>query len=136
MSKHGSTASSDRLRHAIQTLLGQASDSTTAKALHKQLSSSFQGLEKRDVNRVLHEIKKLGLVKQHDDYSWAVSTTTSVQPKDSERKSAATESDRARVHVQPTVLTEQQNAIVEFQPSGHLLVRGEAGSGKTYWVDR
>ncbi len=108
------------LQVKIQTLLGVDSP-VKARALATILSREF-GLhvDRSDVNSALYSMKKDNLVEISDSYEWSLAGP--------HREKLEAED----VPAEPAIeFTPEQQSIINLDPSDHLLIRGQAGSGKT-----
>ncbi len=91
-----------------------------ARQLAHILSNEFSlHVDRSDVNSALYRLKKEGKTKISKDYHWSLFGKRQLaQP--------------TGVTVEPSIIfTEEQQAIIDLDPSQHLLIRGQAGSGKT-----
>ena len=94
-----------------------------ARQLATILTSEF-GLhvDTSDVNSILYSLKSKGLINQDSDYQWRLSSPSSEHSEHSEPAPSA----------EPDIkFTAEQEAIINLDPESHLLIRGQAGSGKT-----
>ena len=89
-----------------------------ARQIAKILSKEFgYHMDRSNVNSILYSMKSAGLVNIDEDYQWSLS----------ENRQIAEE-----VIVEPVIeFTEEQASIINLDPKGHLLIKGQAGSGKT-----
>ena len=114
---------------------------TKTRALLPKLSNNGATFQKSDLNRMLYRLRDRGMVQQDSNYQWHVSDFKHASRKISKASSPTEElSERtqgtnreaqdpmATIDFNPT---SDQKRMIEFAPSGHLLIRGEAGSGKT-----
>lgn len=100
-----------------------------ARQLATILANEFgMHVDRSDVNSLLYRLKSEGKARVDRDYRWWLV---------GQRASASGASgSTARVVVtepaQPTIeFTPEQQAVIDLDPSHHLLIRGQAGSGKT-----
>lgn len=92
---------------------------TKARKLAKILSDEFgYHIDRKDVNSLLYKMERDGLARKDKDYQWFPAQLP--EPPQVESLNDATIS-----------YTEEQEAIINLNPNGHLLIRGQAGSGKT-----
>ena len=107
------------LRLKIQKLLSTSSP-IKARALATILSREFDlHVDRSDVNSALYSMLHEGLLERNDSYEWSLSKE-SVQD------------DLPAPTVEPEIeFTAEQQAIISLDPANHLLIRGQAGSGKT-----
>lgn len=92
-----------------------------ARKLAKILADEFgQHVDRTDVNSVLYAMKSNGAVSLNSDYEWSQSVASDDAP---------TEEVQAVSH--DIIFTPEQQAIIDLDPTQHLLIRGQAGSGKT-----
>ena len=87
-----------------------------AREIAAILTDEFgQHIDRSAVNSVLYEMKARGQAKVSADHRWsAVGSVAGPQPQ-----------------VPDFAFTDEQQAVVNIDASGHILVRGQAGSGKT-----
>lgn len=91
-----------------------------ARNLAKILSDEFGlHIDRSDVNSVLYQLKTKEIAVKNDAYAWRLVKTYTHHP---EKKPSL----QAAVH-----FTSEQQAIIDLDPTEHLLIRGQAGSGKT-----
>lgn len=93
-----------------------------ARRLAHILGIEFGGhVDTSDVNSTLYKLRSEGIVSQNNSYEWSLENRTI--------------KDDVEIHPpreSPTIeFTEEQQAIINLDPSNHLLIRGQAGSGKT-----
>lgn len=107
------------LQLKIQKLLSTSSP-IKARALATILSREFDlHVDRSDVNSALYSMLHEGLLERNDSYEWSLSKE-SVQD------------DLPAPTVEPEIeFTAEQQAIIILDPANHLLIRGQAGSGKT-----
>ena len=87
-----------------------------ARQLAKILSDEFgEHVDRSDVNSALYRLKSSGQTKKNAKYQWRLTNTPPPPPPTDPEIS----------------FTPEQEAIIKLDPSNHLLVRGQAGSGKT-----
>jgi superfamily I DNA/RNA helicase len=131
MFERRSTTDSTQLHRAIQNRLETSNRSIMAKVLHKELVYQFPKLQKRELNRALYALQTKGVVEQRADYSWMSKKVPSAPVTTPAKPSPASKLVIDDPGLHAPQLTPEQKSIVEFEASGHLLIRGEAGSGKT-----
>jgi hypothetical protein len=127
-----------------------------AKKIAQILASEFDlEVVKKDVNSVLYSLKGAGLVSVDDNFEWRIEQATAQPkrnkpvPKPPTNRASSPITTRsvtglARPPVKTPVynpsktknnltfeFTEEQQEIIDLVPSSDLLIRGQAGSGKT-----
>jgi superfamily I DNA/RNA helicase len=102
-----------------------------AREIAKIFSSEFgKHVDRRDVNLVLHPLKREGKVKINDQGQWSPDNGYNVQSQSSTHQTTIIQNPSPIP--QPTIqFTAEQQAIIDLDPTNHLLIRGQAGSGKT-----
>ncbi|XKH59380.1 UvrD-helicase domain-containing protein [Halomonas sediminis] len=100
-----------------------------ARQLASILGDEFgQHVDRSDINSLLYRLRTEGTVKADASYQWRL-TEEVAQGGD------GTESSVASLHTEPAqpaiTFTDEQQAVINLDPSQHLLIRGQAGSGKT-----
>lgn len=90
-----------------------------ARQIAKILSQEFNyHIDRSDVNSILYAMKSTGQLKIDDEYQWSLANSQAFineEPK-----------------IEPIIeFTEEQASIINLDPKGHLLIKGQAGSGKT-----
>jgi superfamily I DNA/RNA helicase len=109
------------LKQKIQKLLITSSP-IKARALATILSREFgPHVDRADVNSALFAMLKEGLVKRNDSFEWSLAKEHVQDDNDSPAPTAEPEIE----------FTAEQQAIISLDPANHLLIRGQAGSGKT-----
>lgn len=95
-----------------------------ARQLATILASEF-GLhvDRSDVNSILYSLKSKGLVSQDSDYQWRLKGSSTLKPPQPSEPAPSAEPD--------IQFTPEQEAIINLDPDSHLLIKGQAGSGKT-----
>jgi len=111
------------LRKHLSNLLS-AHAPVKARKLSQILADEFgQHVDRSDVNSALYAMKSNGLTSIDNNYEWSLSAGSTESEKDS--------SD-APDQAQPVInFTPDQQTIIDLDPTQHLLIRGQAGSGKT-----
>lgn len=101
-----------------------------ARKLAVMLSKEFgQQIDRKDVNSILYRLKGSSKTTKNDKHDWSI--------KEAATKKAAKKKPTVPVtpDVPPAVpsitFTPEQQTIIDLDPSNHLLIRGQAGSGKT-----
>lgn len=90
-----------------------------ARQLSKVLSDEFaEHVDRSSVNRVLYALERAGKVRKSKSHEWSATPTGKAD-------------SRASRNSPELKFTADQQAIVELSPEGNLLIRGQAGSGKT-----
>lgn len=101
-----------------------------ARQLSTILSREFGfHVDRSDVNKLLYKLKGEGRVQVTSSYEWFVP---------GQHKAGATNGKRRKPDVvieppaEPSItFTSEQQALIDLDPQNHLLIRGQAGSGKT-----
>lgn len=89
-----------------------------ARKLTKILADEFgYHVDRTDVNSILYALKAQGGVDLSSGYEWSLLSSDN--------------SDTAPSPSPSIIFTEEQQAIINLDPEQHLLIRGQAGSGKT-----
>jgi superfamily I DNA/RNA helicase len=93
-----------------------------ARRLAQILGIEFgKHVDTSDVNKTLYKLKSEGIVSQNKSYEWGL-----------ENSKVASDVGLHPLRKIPTIeFTEEQQSIINLDPSNHLLIRGQAGSGKT-----
>lgn len=92
----------------------------------RQLATIFadefgQHIDRSDVNSILYSLKADGKANINKSYQWSLA-----------KNQQAAVATPPSAPAQPTIqFTAEQQAIIDLDPSNHLLIRGQAGSGKT-----
>jgi superfamily I DNA/RNA helicase len=110
----------ENLQQDIQKLLSTSSP-IKARALATILSREF-GLhvDRSNINSALYSMMHDGLVERNDNYEWSLS------------RQGKQDNVIADPPAEPEIIfTAEQQAVINLAPSNHLLIRGQAGSGKT-----
>ncbi len=105
-----------------------------ARAIATILNREFNlNVERSDVNSVLYRLKQLEKNSSHEWSFVGEARRNSTKTKSSKPTgtSAPAQKTKTKSVIPEIKLDEYQQQIVDFDPSGHLLVRGQAGSGKT-----
>lgn len=77
-------------------------------------------IDRSDINSELYRLKAEGKVAINSTYEWSIATNTISQP------------ELTTPTPQPIItFTPEQDSIINLDPSEHLLIKGQAGSGKT-----
>ena len=116
------------------TLLELVSSSPGKKAseLVPLLPRSLGTVRRTDVNSVLYSMQNEGLVRKDESHCWwPIGDSVSGR-----RSSASNAPSAVRAESKPVIrgsitLTDEQRRLVSIAPTGHTLIRGEPGSGKT-----
>jgi superfamily I DNA/RNA helicase len=89
-------------------------------------------VDRSDVNSALYRMKSDGKVEVNSSFKWSViGARTQVNKGRTEQKVEASEPVDAPVINATIEFTPEQQAVIDLDPSEHLLIRGQAGSGKT-----
>ena len=94
-----------------------------AKNIAKILDNDFGiQVDRSEVNSVLYRLKTTGQAEKLDNHEWIV-------PR---KKRTATPSPSPSPVANPVIkFTPEQRLVIDLDPEGHLLIRGQAGCGKT-----
>ena len=109
----------------IVTVMAPVKATAIREKLPKRLLAAT---DTSDVNSVLYNELKDTVFKDDATNAWSRVGATPADPPPVERRPERSEEESVPSRFTPT--PEQQRAI-DFAPDGHLLIRGEAGSGKT-----
>ncbi|MBE1424854.1 superfamily I DNA/RNA helicase [Desulfomicrobium macestii] len=82
-------------------------------------------IEKSDINSILYRMKARGEAQKDLNHFWSLPGVGKTI------KSRNDAGQQAPVSIPEITFTEEQNRIIEFDPTGNLLIRGQAGCGKT-----
>ena len=91
-------------------------------------------VDRREVNSVLYGGLAAQVTKNDDDNTWSLRAAPKRPTRPPRRKTPVAAPARSpgmagrSVRITPT---REQERLITFEPSGNLLIRGEAGSGKT-----
>lgn len=101
-----------------------------ARNLAMILADEFgKHVDRSDVNSALYRMKTEGKVNIDDSYQWALVGQTNASSNQNKAKpEPIIESAPAQAEI---VFTAEQQAVIDLDPTQHLLIRGQAGSGKT-----
>ncbi|MBZ9566125.1 3'-5' exonuclease [Modicisalibacter tunisiensis] len=84
-------------------------------------------VDRSDVNSLLYRLRTEGKAQMNASYQWSLPVAARAKP-GSDASATPLQAEPA----QPAIaFTDEQQAIIELDPSQHLLIRGQAGSGKT-----
>lgn len=97
-----------------------------ARQLATILGDEFgQHVDRSDVNALLYRLRTECKAEVDATYRWRLAG-------DANQAGDSSETHVAPLPTQPTIVfTDEQQAVIDLDPSQHLLVRGQAGSGKT-----
>lgn len=99
-----------------------------ARKLATILADEFgKHVDRSDVNAVLYRLQNDGVVKKDQQHQWQFSVSKSATSQDATVPPLV---DTPPANPAITFTAEQQ-AVIDLDPTQHLLVRGQAGSGKT-----
>jgi superfamily I DNA/RNA helicase len=103
-----------------------------ARQLITMLSNEYGlDVDKSELNSLLYAMKSKGVVQVDDEYRWTAADRDSKK----RTKKAQRYAERVVPTPEPAIpefeYTEEQQRIINLDPTGNLLVRGQAGSGKT-----
>ena len=110
----------EELQPKIQNLI-RVSSPIKARALASILSKEFgMHVDRSDVNSALYSMMAEGIVKRNDRYEWFLS------------KEQIRDLQKTETQIIPEItFTPEQESLINLDPADHLLIRGQAGSGKT-----
>ncbi|RUO45950.1 3'-5' exonuclease [Pseudidiomarina donghaiensis] len=103
-----------------------------ARKLATILADEFgKHVDRSDVNSALYRMKSEGKVEINKNYEWLIAGAVgkkrlSTQAKTKQSVTPEVESTSASIEFTP-----EQQAVINLDPTQHLLIRGQAGSGKT-----
>lgn len=85
-------------------------------------------VEKADLNSVLYKMKAGGTISRNGEYQWTI-----VSPLHKIKKNPTVPPGTPGVQpeIPEIMFTEDQQRIIDLAPTGNLLIRGQAGCGKT-----
>ncbi|MCK2183821.1 3'-5' exonuclease [Halomonas getboli] len=99
-----------------------------ARKLASILADEFgKHVDRSDVNAMLYRLQNDGVVKKDPQHQWQLVAG----PSSTAQEPAATPLDEASPAQPAITFTAEQQAVIDLDPTQHLLVRGQAGSGKT-----
>ena len=102
-----------------------------ARNLAKILADEFgKHVDRSAVNSALYSLKAERKVEVNSSYEWSLDGKTAAPKSASTRKPPEPEEEVTPVAPEITFTPEQQ-AVIDLDPADHLLIRGQAGSGKT-----
>lgn len=85
-------------------------------------------VDRSDVNSLLYRLRTEGAAKVDASYQWSLT-------KEAVQGGGGAKSKVAKLNTEPAqpaiTFTDEQQAVINLDPSQHLLIRGQAGSGKT-----
>ena len=100
-----------------------------ARDLTKILADEFaKPVNRTDINSVLYRFKKENLAKVDDSYQWSLTDHSAAPVSRPLVKPIPTEPTATAPEI---TFTPEQDAVINLDPNNHLLIRGQAGSGKT-----
>lgn len=101
-----------------------------ARKLAKMLADEFgKHVDRSDTNSILYRLKSENITSIDNKYEWTMKSEETNAQKGSRTKEQVSETTAI---TQPAItFTAEQQAIIDLDPSNHLLIRGQAGSGKT-----
>jgi superfamily I DNA/RNA helicase len=106
-----------------------------ARHLAKILGDEFgKHVDRSDINAVLYQWRKDGKTEVDSDYQWSLLGAAEIISENSPPDSKVANSylsDIPDFSAPDIVFTPEQQAIIDLDPDQHLLIRGQAGSGKT-----
>ena len=111
--------------------LVQLQEPVKARKIATILGEEFsKHIDRSDVNSALYRMKKLGKVSVDDSYQWSIVKALKVDSGKNETEVVDGNVETPDINAN-IVFTEEQQAVIDLDPSEHLLIRGQAGSGKT-----
>jgi superfamily I DNA/RNA helicase len=100
-----------------------------ARKLAAILADEFgMHVDRSDVNSALYRLKSEGKTRVDGSYQWQLNGKAVSLPGKADNVKKATYTEPTQPAI---VFTEEQQAVIDLDPSQHLLIRGQAGSGKT-----
>lgn len=104
-----------------------------ARKLAVILADEFgKHVDRSDINSALYRMKTEGRVKIDDQYQWSLVAANKATSKVSKvAKPTITAEMQTPVTEAKIEFTAEQQAVIDLDPTQHLLIRGQAGSGKT-----
>lgn len=106
-----------------------------ARKISTILSEEFsKHVDRSGVNSALYRMKSLGKVIIDESYQWSLAEVSTADPTADSGLSnmGITVADtEAPTIIADIIFTDEQQTVIDLDPSGHLLIRGQAGSGKT-----
>jgi superfamily I DNA/RNA helicase len=85
-------------------------------------------VEKAELNSVLYKMKASGTISQNGEYQWSIASS----PHKNKIKSTAPPTlPEIQSEIPEIIFTVDQKWIIDLAPTGNLLIRGQAGCGKT-----
>ncbi|MBA2779624.1 3'-5' exonuclease [Billgrantia kenyensis] len=100
-----------------------------ARKLATILADEFgKHVDRSDVNTVLYRLQGEGVARKNLLHQWSLERS---RAKGGE-KQVSEDEPASEVPAKPSIVfTPEQQAVIDLDPSQHLLIRGQAGSGKT-----
>ncbi|GAA0794697.1 3'-5' exonuclease [Marinobacterium sediminicola] len=100
-----------------------------ARKLAAILAEEFgKHVDRSDVNSILYRLKSEGKTVVDSNYQWRIGGQSVSTAGTAKRGKRVTAMEPAQPSI---VFTPEQQAVIDLDPSMHLLIRGQAGSGKT-----
>jgi superfamily I DNA/RNA helicase len=100
-----------------------------ARKLAAILADEFgMHVDRSDVNSALYRLKSEGKTLVDGSYQWQLNGKAVSLPGKADNVKKATYTEPTQPAI---VFSEEQQAVIDLDPSQHLLIRGQAGSGKT-----
>ena len=95
--------------------------------LCRMIAKDYGDINKRDINSLLYSMQSRGVVWKNEKYEWSLGATKKdlISVKNVEL-SGGTEHGYKSIN-----FSEEQEKAINFELNGNLLIRGQAGSGKT-----
>lgn len=100
-----------------------------ARKLATILADEFgKHVDRSDVNAVLYHLQGEGLAKKDGSHQWVLMSSFSSLAGGEKCEAYEVSREPSRPSI---TFTPEQQAVIDLDPSQHLLIRGQAGSGKT-----
>ncbi|WP_277809997.1 3'-5' exonuclease [Chromohalobacter canadensis] len=85
-------------------------------------------VDRSDINALLYRLRKEGKAKVNASYQWSLVGGVAQGDDEAGSRVASLQAEPAQSTI---TFTDEQQAVINLDPSQHLLIRGQAGSGKT-----
>lgn len=117
-----------KLESHIESLL-RVHAPVKARQLATILADEFgQHVDRSDVNKVLYRLKAEGKAEVDDAFKWSLKGSSAPSATKPNATPVVAEAPIAQAAI---TFTPEQQAVIDLDPTEHLLIRGQAGSGKT-----